>query len=77
MGAPTVDLGAEFLNAQGWSYGPVTSPPSIPRDTDWTRLDATLTVPNGAAGLLLKPEMIHAFGTVDFDDISVTVATEH
>jgi len=67
-------MAMSFHDASGTRVGPWPDVLWAEGDTPWRTYERVFLIPKGAAYLTLAPSMFGSKGTVEFDDISVTLA---
>jgi hypothetical protein len=69
----TARLQYNFEDAKGERVGGWPIMPTLEADTDWREISVESEVPDGATAIALWPGFMESAGTLDLDDIRVTV----
>lgn len=64
-------IGLVPLDEFGGRVGQILVEPRLNADTDWTTIETTNVLPNGAVGLRIEPSLLGAKGILDVDDLQL------
>jgi len=65
-------LRLDFQDAAGNKLGRIQDMPILRQEVDWVLMEQSVNIPAGATEVVIRPQMIHTAGAVDFDDIQIT-----